>query len=117
MNNIQLAWSNEFDTCSSSRLDFAIPGYTFDHTTSMVQVYRPSDWYADKGWVYQDKWTCHFYFDGMQNGPAGAAHLCNDDFDIPDTKTADEMKQALGKLTPEDFARTLAAHGYKPDRK
>lgn len=115
MNNIKLAWDNDCDTCYDSRLDFTIPGYSFDHDTSMVQVYRPADWYSDKGWVYADKWTCHFYLDGMQNGAAGAAHLSNSDFDIPDTETADEMKQALERLTGEDVARALAEHGYKPD--
>lgn len=118
MNNIKLDhWSNEFDTCSSSRLNFTIPGYSFDHDNSRVQVYRPSNWYRDKGWVYADYWTCHFYFNGMQNCPAGAAHLSNDDFNIPDTETADELKQALERLTPDDFARALKASGYKPDKK
>ena len=117
MNNIKLVLDNDCDTCHNYRLDFTIPGYSFDHDYSMVQVYRPADWYRDKGWVYADQWTCHFYIEGMQNGPAGTAHLTNDDFGIPDTKTASEMKQALERLTGEDVARALKAHGYKPDLK
>lgn len=117
MNNIKLAWDNDCDTCYNSRLDFTIPGYSFDHISSVVQIDRPERYDRDKGWVYTGDWTCHFYIDGLKDDPAGTAQLFNSDFNIPDTKTADEMKQALGNLTPEDFARALAAHGYKPDKK
>lgn len=51
-------------------------------------------------------------------GAAGVdhIHLDNRDFDIPDTETADEMKNIVGEqLTVEDIADALQAEGYMPN--
>ena len=45
----------------------------------------------------------------------GDASLTNEDFGIPDTETADEMKRAVESLSIEDIADALQAKGYMPN--
>lgn len=112
MNDIKLAWDND-GTCYTSRLDFTIPGYTFNPVYSIAQISHPEHYNSDNGWYSMSDWTCQFYLEG-ENSSVVAALLDNYDFGIPDTDTAEEMMQAVERLSPDDFARALADNGYQP---
>lgn len=111
-NTIKLAWEhvgNEYE----SQMSFNIPGYTFDHTHSKLITHRPAEYCIGKGVVFKDEWTCCFYFELEKDGHTCLALLTNEDFNISNTVTAEEMMQAVGKLTPEDIAAALQKEGYR----
>lgn len=90
----------------------AIPGYPyggpFRFFSHLVTLVRP-------GWDTRnvtDKWTFDISVH-LQTG--GHVTLTNDDFNIPGTKTVEEMKQAVGTLTVEEIAAKFQEKGYQPD--
>lgn len=116
MTDIKLDWE-PFGKTYESRMNFNIPGYPFDHTHSKMIIHRPSECRATgKGTevVFKDEWTCYFYFELKKDGYTCLASLTNEDFNIPNTMTAEEMMQAMGKLTPQDIANAILASGWKP---
>ena len=88
-----------------------IPGYPyggpFRFFSHLVTLIRP-------GWDTRnvtDKWM----FDiSVHLKTGGHVTLTNNDFNIPDTATVEEMKQAVETLTVEDIAAKFQEKGYQP---
>ena len=83
----------------------AIPGYPCaDGFSNSVQV-------ADQSCLEGTDWAFYMYLELQKE----TVHLYNEDFDIPDTDTAEEMMDIVENLDPQDIADVLAENGYMPD--
>ena len=103
--DMNLDWEQD-DVAGSWFADLpAIPGYPCaDGYSNHVQV-------ADQSGLEGTDWAFYMYLELQKE----TIHLYNEDFDIPDTDTAEEMMDAVENLDPQDIADALAAKGYMPD--
>lgn len=88
-----------------------IPGYPiggpFHFFSHLVTLVRP-------GWDTRNVKTVWTFDISLHLQTGGTATLTNEDLNIPGTKTADELKQAVENLTVEDIAAKFKEKGYGP---
>ena len=103
--NLNLDWEQD-DVAGSWFADLpTIPGYPCaDGYSNHVQV-------ADQSGLEGTDWAFYMYLE-LQKEPV---HLYNEDFDIPDTDTAEEMMDIVDNLSVQDIADALQAAGYMPE--